>query len=77
MRPSAAVYGLTLAAIAVAGLLRWLFDPFLGDQLPFITFALGVAAAAWLGGLRPALLATGLGFVVAWYFFVPPRHSFA
>ena len=67
---------MTLVAVAIAGLLRWLCDPFLGDHLPFVTFFVGVAAAAWLGGLRPALLATGLGFVVAWYFFVPPRHSF-
>ena len=77
MRPSAAVYGLTLAAVAAAGLLRWLFDPFLGDHLPFVTFFVAVAVASWAGGLRPALLATGLGFVVAFYFFVPPRHSFA
>ena len=76
VRSSAEVYGLTLAASVVAGLLRWLCDPFLGDHLPFVTFFVSVAAAAWLGGLRPALLATGLGFVVAWYFFVPPRHSF-
>ena len=75
VKSSAEVYGLTLVAVAIAGLLRWLFDPFLGDHLPFVTFFIGVAAAAWLGGLRPALSATGLGFGVAWYFFAPPRHS--
>ncbi len=76
VRSSAAVYGLTLAAVAAAGLLRWLFDPSLGDHLPFVTFFVAVAVASWAGGLRPALLATWLGFVVALYFFIPPRHSF-
>ena len=71
MRPSAAVYGLTLAAVAVAGLLRWLFDPLLGDHLPFVTFFVAVAVASWAGGLRPALLATGLGFVMAFFLVLP------
>lgn len=74
--PSAPVCGLAVAAVAAAGVLRWLFDPFLGDHLPFATFFVAVAMAAALGGLRPALLATVLGFVVTLYFFVPPRHSF-
>ena len=77
VRSSAKVYGLAFVAVAVAGLLRWLFDPFLGDHLPFVTFFVSVAAMAWLGGLRPALLATGLGFLVTMYCFVPPRNSFA
>ena len=72
-----AVYGWAFIAVAVAGLLRWWFDPLLGDHLPFVTFFVSVAAMAWLGGLRPALLASGLGFLVALYFFVPPRNSFA
>ncbi len=75
VRSSAEVYGLTLVAVGIAGLLRWLFDPFLGDHLPFVTFFVSVAAAAWLDGFRPTLLATWLGFGVAWYCFVPPRYS--
>ncbi|RIK77619.1 MAG: hypothetical protein DCC67_12415 [Planctomycetota bacterium] len=77
MHGPVATYGLTLAAIAAAWVARWLLDPWLEDHLPYVTFFVAVAAAAWLGGVRPALLATALGFVLAWYFFVPTRFSFA
>ena len=65
----AALVGLALAA-------RWVVDPLLGDHLPFVTFFVAVAAAAWVGNGRAALLATVLGFLAATYFFVPPRFGF-
>ena len=68
-------YGVTLAAVAAAVVVRWLLDPLLGDHLPFATFFVAVVIAAWVGGLRPALLATVLGFLLSLYFFVPPRYS--
>jgi PAS domain S-box-containing protein len=55
---------------------RWLLDPILGDLWPFPTFVVAVAFAAWHGGLRTALLATGLGLLLAIFFFIPPRWSF-
>jgi K+-sensing histidine kinase KdpD len=75
MKPSTAAFLVTVVTVA-AWVARRLLDPLLGDHLPFVTFFVAVAVAAWLGGLRPALLATLLGFGLAWYFFVPPRHSF-
>jgi PAS domain S-box-containing protein len=77
VRQAVAAYGLTLAAVAVAFVTRWLLDPWLLNHLPFVTFFVAVAAAAWLGGLRTALLATLLGLLLAWYYFVPTRNSFA
>ncbi|WP_437230635.1 PAS domain S-box protein [Planctomicrobium sp. SH661] len=71
MRTPMIVYGLTIAAVLLAGLLRWLIDPILGDHIPYPTFFVAVAAAAWLGGLRPALLATGLGLMMVLAFFMP------
>jgi len=68
-------YGVTLAAVAAAVVVRRLLDPLLGDHLPFATFFVAVVIAAWVGGLRPALLATVLGFLLSLYFFVPPRYS--
>ena len=64
MKPYTA-YVATLAAVAVAGVVRWFLDPLLGDHLPYATFFAAVAAASWVGGLRPALLATVVGFVAA------------
>jgi PAS domain S-box-containing protein len=71
-----ATYGFTLLAVFCAFLTRWLFDPFIHDNAPFATFYVAVAVAAWLGGLRPAVLATILGYILAWYFFVPERYTF-
>jgi PAS domain S-box-containing protein len=68
-------YGVTLAAVALALAVRWLLDPLLGNYWPFPTFVLAVLFAAWYGGLRTALLATGLGLILALYFFMPPRLS--
>ena len=72
-----AVYGVAVAAVAAATIVRWLLDPVLGNNVPYITFFLAVVIAAWYGGLRPALLATLLGFLLAWALFVPPRFSLA
>jgi signal transduction histidine kinase len=76
VRSSVAIYGATVAAVVVAGVARWVLDPLLGDQQPYATFFVAVIFATWIGGFRPALLATVLGFLLALYFFVPPRFSF-
>jgi CheY-like chemotaxis protein len=73
--PSAVAYGLTVAAVGLATLFHWLLDPILGDQLPYPTFFVAVIVAAWIGGLRPALLASAMNFFVAWYCFIPSRFS--
>src|SRR4051812_1321935 len=51
---------------------RYTLLDFLGDKVPFMPFVLTVVVAAWYGGLGPGLLATALGAVLAWYFFVTP-----
>jgi PAS domain S-box-containing protein len=76
MKPST-VYCVTLAAVAAALGARWVLDPWLEDYHPFVTFYVAVVVAAWIGGLRPALVATVLGVFPALYFFVPPRFSLA
>jgi len=62
----------TLAAIAGVGL-RWVLDPWLGQQVPFATLFGAVAVAAWWGGVAPAVWASALGYVAADYLFVEPR----
>jgi PAS domain S-box-containing protein len=62
---------------ALAVLLRWLLDPWLGDSLPFPTLFGSVALAVWLGGYRPALLAAVLGYLACDVLFKEPRGSLA
>lgn len=55
-------------------LLRLLVDPWLADQMPYITFVLAVAVTGLYVGLRPALLTMFLGAGIAYFAFVPPRY---
>ncbi len=69
-KPAVIAYAVALTSVGVAwGLRAWL-DPFLGREAPYITFFLAVAMAAWAGGMGPALIATLLSVVIAWYFYV-------
>ena len=69
-------YLVTVGVVGVALVVRWLVNPWLQDFHPYVTFYVAVAISAWLGGMRAALVATALGFVLAWYCFVPTRLSF-
>jgi PAS domain S-box-containing protein len=54
-------------------MLRGLLDPVMGDTLPLVTVFGAVAAAAWVGGYRPAIVVTVLGYFVCAYLFIAPR----
>jgi len=64
-----------MIALAAAVFLRWLLDPWMGDALPLVTLFGAVAVAAWLGGYRPAVLVSLLGYVACEYLFISPRGS--
>ncbi|HTX48293.1 MAG TPA: sensor histidine kinase KdpD [Caulobacteraceae bacterium] len=65
-----------VAYIAVATLVAWYLDrTFRASDLGMI-FLAAVLTAAVLQGLRPALLAAGLAFLVYNYLFLEPRYSF-
>ncbi|WP_439623146.1 PAS domain S-box protein [Gemmata sp.] len=70
-------YAAAAAAVAAATLVRLALDPALGDNYPFATYFLAVAAVALFGQTRPAALALGAGWFLAFYLFVPPRYSLA
>src|SRR5690348_4312918 len=68
-------YLVVIGFVAVATLVRWLLDPWLGDTLPYITYFAAIVAAAWFGRLGPSLFAVGLSCIAADWFFIPPRYS--
>jgi PAS domain S-box-containing protein len=75
VRTRASVYILAIGGLAAAVLLRWLVDPVLGDGMPLVTLFGAVAGAAWLGGWRPAVVVTLLGFAAGSYLFISPRGT--
>src|SRR3982751_2929826 len=64
-----------VAIIGVATVARLLLDPYLGDNVPYITYFAAVALAAWYGGLGASLLALALGGPGADYPFIPPPYA--
>ena len=56
--------------------LRLALDPLMGDTLPLVTLFGAVAAAVWVGGYRPAIMVTTLGYLACAYLFIPPRGIF-
>jgi PAS domain S-box-containing protein len=70
-------YLVGLATIAAALVARLALDPYLGNQLPYVTFFVAVTVVAWYEELGPTLVAIIAGACVSNYFFVNPRHSFA
>ena len=76
MRDSLKNYVLGFLAVAAAVLLRWIFDPLLGDALPLVTLFAAVAAAVWLGGYRVAIPVTLIGYLGCHYLFIEPRGEF-
>ncbi len=66
-------YGVALAGVVLAIVLRQALNPFLGTLFPFATVFFSVLFAAWIGGLGPALVATVLGAVGSAIFLLPPE----
>src|SRR5436190_1697574 len=73
VRSRVASYGIAVAALATAVLIRWLLDPALGAHLPLVTLFGAVAVAVWVGGYRPALLAAVVGYLACGFLFIEPR----
>jgi K+-sensing histidine kinase KdpD len=55
----------SLVSVAVVAVIRYQFQPLLGDRAAYVTFVLAVAISAWYGGLVPGLLATIVGGLAA------------
>lgn len=65
-----------LAYVAVATVVAWYLRSFHASDLGMI-FLAAVLTAAVLQGLRPALVAAGLAFLIYNYLFLAPRYSFS
>ena len=69
-------YTVALGAVSLALVVRWLLDPIVGDRMPFATLFVALLPLLLLVRPRTFFVASTLGLVASWYFFVPPRFSF-
>ncbi|HUF75824.1 MAG TPA: PAS domain S-box protein [Longimicrobiales bacterium] len=70
-------YGVGLAAVGLGLALRWALTPWLGTDLPYATVFGSVAAAIWLGGTGPGVVAAVLAYIGATWWFVEPVGAIA
>lgn len=66
----------TLAIVALAWAARYLADPLLPPGFPYVTFFPAVIVTSFLFGVRLGSVSALLCGLLAWYFFIPPHHSF-
>jgi two-component system sensor kinase FixL len=64
LRRSARDYGITAAAVAVAVVLRYGFESFLGGQAGYLFFIPAVLVGSAMGGWGPGIFATVLGMLI-------------
>jgi PAS domain S-box-containing protein len=70
-------FALAFAGLIAAVALRWLLDPVMGDTFPLVTLFGAVAGAVWLGGYRPAVVISIIGYFACDYLFIEPRGRIA
>ncbi len=69
-------YGAAVAVVGVALVAKLLLDPVIDEESPFLLFFSAVMVAAFLGGLRPGLLATLLTILLSDHFYLGRPYSF-
>lgn len=70
-------YGIAVACVLAATLLRSLIDFFAPNSIYFFPFIPALLIAALAGGFAAGMTATFLGGFVAWWMFIEPRFAWA
>ncbi len=68
-------YSYALLAVVLAGVLRTLLHPILGEHYYFFTFTLATTVTAWYAGFYPALLAILVSVVAVPFIFFEPAFA--
>jgi K+-sensing histidine kinase KdpD len=79
-RPATRHYVFALAATALAFFIRLAMSPSLehsSNKHVFTGFIVATILVAWYGGFIPSLLSFVIGFLLADWFFIDPKHTFA
>jgi two-component system, sensor histidine kinase PdtaS len=58
----------------LAIVIRQLVDPYI--RIPYVTLFPAMVICSLVGGRMAGILAAVLGGLIAWYLWLPPRHSF-
>jgi PAS domain S-box-containing protein len=67
------IVAILIAILSV--MVRYIFDPLLEDNHPYVISLIAVVFVAWYGGFFPALVTLSLSTLATIYFFLQDRHS--
>ncbi len=70
-------YTTALLLSALAWWVRWELDAAFPPGFPYLTFFPAVIVTSFLFGRGPGTLSAFVCGILAWYFFIPPIHTFA
>jgi PAS domain S-box-containing protein len=70
-------YALSFLGLGAAVLLRYALDQWMGNSLPLVSLFGAVAGAVWIGGYRPAIVVTVVGYLICQFLFIEPRGTLA
>lgn len=76
IRGTAPRYGTAILFAGVGAGVRFLVDRMLPPGFPFVTFFPVVIFSTFLAGRGPGIFCAILSGLAAWYWFIPPFHSF-
>lgn len=69
-------YSLATIVAILALYVRHVLTPVVGINAPYYTMWVAIAFSAWYCGLIPSILTSAICTAGAWYWFLPPTHSF-
>lgn len=69
-------YGTAILLAGLGAAVRFLADRMLPPGFPFLTFFPVVIISTFLAGRGPGIVCAVLSGLAAWYWFIPPFHSF-
>ena len=75
-RSALASYGVAIAVVVAALLIRFAINPWLGNRVPYLQFFPAILVAAWYGGFGPGVVAALLSALFSDIWFLQPVGLF-
>ena len=66
---------IAIATLAAATAARWLLDPFLGANVPYVTYFVAIVFIAWRTSTPVAFVSAAASWLIAAWLFIPPRFD--
>ena len=66
---------IAIATLAAATAARWLLNPFVGFDVPYVTYFVAIVFIAWQTSTPVALASAAASWLVTMWLFIPPQFE--